>query len=281
MKQKFANIYNYANYREFLEEYQKNRYAVDKSFSRTKVCQRLGLPNTKSFFRDVLAGKSISKNFVERFIQAFELDKKEARYFRVLVQFTQSQAEEERERLFDQLISLNQTPKRFIQSDSYAFYSARHHSLVRAALDVYTITDNYKYLGSRLIPPISAKEARSSLALLARLKMAKRNKKGQWLQTEKSASAGFCGKNELVKQFQLGKLEQGKKAMLSALNYPNQTLTMTLSLSGAMLEKLEKKVENFRAEVRSMVHKDENPAEQVYQVNVQYFPQSKPKKDDE
>jgi uncharacterized protein (TIGR02147 family) len=56
---------------------------------------------------------------------------------------------------------------------------------------------------------------------------------------------------------------------------------MTLSLSGAMLEKLEKKVENFRAEVRSMVHKDENPAEQVYQVNVQYFPQSKPKKDDE
>ena len=111
--------------------------------------------------------------------------------------------------------------------------------------------------------------------------MVKRNKKGRWLQTDKSASAGFCGKNELVKQFQLGKLEQGKKAMLSSLNYPNQTLTMTVSLSCAMLSKLEKKVENFRSEVRSMIHKDEKPAEQIYQINVQYFPQSKPKKDDE
>lgn len=281
MTNKYANLYNYANYREYLEEYQKNRHAVDKTFSRNRVCQLLGLPNTRSYFRDVLAGKDISKNFVDRFIEAFKMDKNEARYFKVLVQFTQSQSQEERERLFEQLVALNQTPKRFIESDTYAFYKAKHHSVVRAALDVFTVSDNYKYLGSRLIPPISEKEAKSSIELLERLKMVKRDETGRWLPAEKWVTAGFCGKNEAVKQYQLGKLDQGKKAMLSPLNDPNQTLTMTFSLSQDMLAKLQKKIEKFRREVRSMIHKDEKNSQQVYQVNLQYFPQTKCKKGDE
>src|SRR4051794_34504975 len=122
MKGTHANIYEYADFRKYLEEYQAKRQAEDKTFSRIGICKLLGLPNTRSYFTDVLKGKQVSKNFVDRFIQVLDLGKEEAQYFRVLVQFNQAENENERELLFDQLISLNRTPKRFIDSKAYAFY---------------------------------------------------------------------------------------------------------------------------------------------------------------
>src|SRR5947208_3140515 len=131
MNAKYANIFEHADFRKFLLEYQTNRHAVDKRFSRLGICKMLGLPNTRSFFTDVLNGRQVSKNYAERFVKVLELDKDEAQYFRVLVQFNQAENENERELLFDQLISLNRTPKKFIDADAYAYFKEWHHGAVR------------------------------------------------------------------------------------------------------------------------------------------------------
>jgi uncharacterized protein (TIGR02147 family) len=274
----WANIYDYANYRKFLDDYQKARYAEDKTFSKNRICRRLGLPNTKSYFRDVLAGKDITPAFIERFITAFELDKEEAQFFKVLVQFNQSANEQERELYFDQLISLNKTPSRFIDTKTYAYYKEWRHPAVRAALDVLDIKDEYRSLGTKFIPPITAKKVQQSIELLANLGLIKRNKSGFWKSTDKNLSAGFCAGNEIIKQYQLNRIEMGKQALLQAPPQVHRTFTMTLSMSTEIMEKLMERLQKLKSEIRSMVHKDTRPAEHVYQLNLQLFPQIKSKK---
>jgi hypothetical protein len=106
-----TNIFEFSDFRKFLAEYQRIRQAEDKTYTRSRVCRELGLPNSRSYFNDVVKGlKPLTKNAVERFILALRMDPDEARYFRVLVDFNQSVQPAEREMLFDQLVALNRTP---------------------------------------------------------------------------------------------------------------------------------------------------------------------------
>lgn len=274
MKGAYANIYEYADFRKYLEEYQLKRQAADQGFSRIGICRLLGLPNTRSYFTSVLKGKPVSRTFVDRFIQVLELGKEEAQYFRVLVQFNQAESEGERELLFDQLIALNRTPKQFIDEKSYAYYKVWVHSAVRAMLDVVEVKDNPDVLARRLVPAVSVKKVKESLALLAGLGLIDRNERGFWKATDKSVTAGAYVQHELVRQYQLQSFELGKRAVYAPSGKPQNMSTLTLSMSAKMRDKLFQKLQKFKSEVRSMVHKDGDPATCLYQLNIQLFPQS-------
>ena len=64
----FVNIFEFTKFRKFLAEYQERRQAAEPSFSRTEFCNLLGLPNTRSYFNDVVQGKRVTDNMRERFI---------------------------------------------------------------------------------------------------------------------------------------------------------------------------------------------------------------------
>ncbi|MBF0430809.1 MAG: TIGR02147 family protein [Fibrobacteria bacterium] len=274
MNIKEVNLFDYANYRAFLAEYQKKRQQKEKSFSKSEFCRQLGLPNTRSFFQDVLNNKAISKNFVERFVQVMGLDVYEAQFFRVLVQFNQSTNEEERELLFDQLISLNRTPKSFVDKKSYAYYKKWYHSAIFSLVDVIEIKDDYKALAKKLYPTITTKQARDSIKLMSDLGLIEKDEEGVWRATDRAITAGPYVRNELVKQYQLQCLDLAKQIMLNQLKKPHNISTMTVSISGKAYQLIEKKLQKFKSEIRSIVHKEGDPSDRVYQLNIQYFPQS-------
>src|SRR5690606_17777158 len=114
------NVFDFVDFKMFLKDYQAQRQALDKSFTRSRFCRELGLPNTRSFFNDVVKGaRPLSSVNVERFIAALGMNEAEGCYFRVLVGFNQSVIPGERELLFDQLVSLNNAPVRVVSPEEY------------------------------------------------------------------------------------------------------------------------------------------------------------------
>jgi len=269
------NLFDYADFRKFLADYQKIRHEQEGSFSKSEFCRQLGLPNTRSFLGDVISnGKSISKNYVERFIRVMKLDKEESLFFRVLVQFNQSQQEDERDLLFDQLVSLNRTPKRFVDKKAFAYYRKWYHSAIFSLLDVFEISDDYKFLSKKVFPPVTTKQARDSIKLMKDLGIIKKNELGMWKATDRAITTGPYVKNELIKQYQLQCLDLAKQVMLSPIKKPHNISTMTVSISDKGYKLIEKKLQKFKSELRSIVHKESEPSQNVYQINIQYFPQS-------
>jgi uncharacterized protein (TIGR02147 family) len=275
MNKQYSNIFDYADFRKFLSDYQKKRSFEDKSFTKSKFCKLLGMKSTRGFVTDVINGKSVSKTITERFIQTLEFDEEEAIYFRVLVQFNQSMLDRERDLLFDQLISLNRTPKRFVDKKAYAYYSKWYHSAIFTVLDLFDFKANYKELAGKLYPSITPTQARASVALLKKLKLIKQDDRGCWRGTDKAITTGEYVQDELVKQYQLQCLELAKSALLMNTVRSQNISTMTLSTSKTIHNQIEKKLQKFKSEIRSMVHKDSEPADRVYQLNLQFFPQSK------
>lgn len=271
------NVFEYVDFRKFLEDYHARRQAQDRTYTRSRLCNELGLPNTRSFFNDVVKGSRVlSKTYVERFVRAFGMDADEARYFRVMVDFNQSSNPHERELYFDQLVSLNRTPSRAVNPDEYEFYRHWHHTTIFSLLDVIEFRDDYAALAKRVLPSIPVTKARESIKLLQKLNLIAPREDGVWKPVAKTLDAGRYVRNELVKQYQLQCLELSKEAMLIDHRAPRNFSTVTLSVSRKGLERIERKLQQFKSEARAIAHREEDPADRVYQLNIQLFPQALP-----
>jgi uncharacterized protein (TIGR02147 family) len=269
------NIFDYNNYRKFLAEYQDARVAEDKSFTKSNFSRLLGLPNTRSFVTDVIAGKNITSAFIERFTSVLGLTRDEAQFFRVLVLFNQAQSSEERELYFDQLISLNRTPKRVLDESVYSYYKNWYNSVIRALLHIYDFHGDYSELAKKVFPAITPTQAKASIKLLDKLGLIIKNSSGVFKPTDKSIATPDGVRDELIKNYQLSCLDMAKNSLIKNSDMSQSISTNVLSISDEGYKRIEKKIKKFRSEIRSIVHKDEKPADRVYQMNISLFPNSR------
>jgi uncharacterized protein (TIGR02147 family) len=275
MSQTIPSIYEYNDFRKYLSDYQKIMVQTDRSFSASNICRRLGMPNTRSYFADVLKGKLVTDTFVDRYAKLLKLSVEEERFFRTLVNFNQAGTADRKEWYFEQLITLNRTPKRVVDPETYLFYKEWHHTAVWAVLDVIDFKDSYAGLSRKLNPPITVKQARRSIALLKKLGLIKKDKRGFFKPVDRSITTGSYVKDALINQYQAKCLDLAKQALVGQQPGPKNFSTMTLRISKGTYKTMEKRLQSFKAEVRSIAHKDERPAEVVYQMNIQLFPNSR------
>jgi uncharacterized protein (TIGR02147 family) len=142
MKSENPEIFQYIDFRKYLEDYYSVRKSLDASFTHEYICRRLGQENAKSYFNNVVKGRAnVTPAFTDRFIDLLELKPDEAKYFRALVNYNQTISPHEKEFFFDQLVRLNSTPHRVIDRNAYAFYKEWRHSAIRALLDIVNISN--------------------------------------------------------------------------------------------------------------------------------------------
>lgn len=274
MKDKLPNVYNYNNFRKYLADYQQARYSYDKTFTKSNICKLLGQPNTRSYFNNVLKEKNITASFAERFVKILTLNEEEAQFFRVLVKFNQAENPNEKELYLEQLISLNKTPNIVMNRENFEYYRNWYNSAIRAILKIYDFSGDYKELAQKVFPNITTKQARESIKLLKKLELIKKNENGIYKLTKNSISAPEYIRDDLIKQYQMKSLDLAKTSISMDHSLPQTMATNTISISEEGYKRLEQKIHKFRSEVRSLVHKDENEPDRVYQLGIQLFPNS-------
>jgi uncharacterized protein (TIGR02147 family) len=278
MEKSQVNIFSFVDFKRFLAEAYEWRSRTDGKFSKTWICRQMGLPNSRSFFSDIIAGKKqLSNAKMELLIPVFGLEGDEAQYFRFLVLYNQTVVKDEREFYLDQLIALNRTPWMLVDRNAYEYYREWYTSAIRAYLDIADIVDEHEKIAKALYPPVSVPQVKASMELLKRLNFIKQDKRGFWKPGEKILFSKSDANDALVKRYQAKCIELGLPALYDADLHPKTFVTRTLSVSSDIYVKIEKKLQKFLSEVRSLVHKDENPADRLCQLNVQLFPQARTK----
>ena len=267
-------LFEYNDFRRFLSDYIEARSRVDDGFTKSSLCRKLGIPNSRSYINDVINGKTVTPSYVERFVRALAFGREEAQFFRVLVKLNQvsQTSPEEYELYFSQLISLNRTPKRILDKKTFAFYSDWRHSAVRTMLDIINFKDDYRELARSMVPPIRPKQARESIELLKSLGLIALDESGYYKMTDRAVTTpDWCG-DIVIKQYQAQWLDLARQTVLSPEKMPRRMATNLVSISEKGYNRLVDKIAQFRAEVRSLVNKDEYPADRIYQLGIQFFP---------
>lgn len=272
---RLPDLYSYFDYRKYLADYYRNRKEFDPGFSHTYICYRLGQRNSKSYFANVINGtRNMSSEFISRMIDLLDFDTEKANYFRALVNYNQTTNQNERDYYFDQLIERSETEKRLISSDEYAFYKEWHHGVIRALLDIHNISDNYESIARIIRPALTVRQVKKSIHLLESLKLIEKNPQGYYKPTQKSVKTEDFVRDELIERYQIECLEMAKTVLMNKDDQPREISTNILSISEEGLKKIQDKLLKFREEVRAIVHGDEKPADRIYQLDIQLFPNS-------
>lgn len=271
------DIYQFTHFRKYLEEYQAARMKLEPSFTRTEICNLLGLPKTRSYFADVLRGKKVSPRMTAKFIELLELDRKEAKYFETMVKLDQAKKDTERSSAMEELLRQHPNPQHVLDSDAYEYYTHWYHSAMFAILDAMNVKDNLAPVQKRIFPKVPLGKLRDSLALLERLGLARKNEDGFWKPTKESISSGPYNNAELIKQYQLQCFELSKLALISPPKMPTIMSTLTFSISEEAYKKLEAELQEFKTRARRIISEDKAKANGVYQMNLHLFPNLEPR----
>ncbi len=275
MSETKINIYEYIDFRRFLQDYYTERRACDKKFTHAYICQQMGLPNTRSYFKDILSGKrNLSNTKTELLVELLELQGDEAQFFRILVLYSQTDLKGERDFLFDQMVSLNKTPLRFVDRASYDYFSEWYHSAIRALLDTLECKGDPEELAKVLRPSVPIEKITASLELLKKLKLISPNDNGILKPTSKTIAAQTNLRGELVKNYQSGYLKIVQKALEEQLTPAQKNVTKTISISQEGYERIQNRIEKFLSEISSIIHKDDKKAERVVLLNMNFLPLS-------
>jgi uncharacterized protein (TIGR02147 family) len=269
---KIPSVYAYNDFRRYLSDWQKVRKESDPPLTGAEIHARLGLPKTRSFLADVIAGKSITSAFVERFVQLLELGRDEAQFFRTLVRFNQASHAEERELAFDQLVALNRTPRTVLGEAQREYFRHWWIGAVRALLDTGDYTDDPGVLAKALMPKVTPGQVRKALEVLRELGLIGSDARGFWKPTEAALSTPDHSRDELVLGLQLQHLGLLEKSLLQPRTQEQMSTTNLVSVSHGMALQIRQKLEKVRAEIRSMTHKDPHPAQDVCLIQLSFLP---------
>jgi uncharacterized protein (TIGR02147 family) len=273
MSTNLPSIYEYNDFRKFIADFQKAKSEQEPAYTKSRMSQLLGLPNSRSYLSDIMKGKNVSNTFIERFIHLFSFNQEEGNFFRMLVKFNQAENPDERELYFEQLIALNKTPKKFLYEQSYRYYKHWYNSAIRALLNVYNFDGtDYSVLAETIVPSITVPQAKQAIKLLLKLDLIKKNEQGFYKPTASAISTEEFIRSEVLKQFQIKSLELAKRAILDDAMKAKILATNTISISKRGQKRIEKQIDRFRSQIRSIVHKDEDPPETIYQIDVLFFP---------
>jgi uncharacterized protein (TIGR02147 family) len=179
---KKPDIFGYQDFRKYLTDLYAFHRRLDTKFNKSYVCRKMGLLNSRSYFNEVLHGRVVSKPKVEDFIRTFALNKLEAKYFRILVNFNQAtEFREEREWYFEQLQALSgisHGPERLHLDNAFDIVCC--YNSIRAVLGIADIREEFAYLANHVYPPVAAAQAEEAVRNLSRMGLIRRDERGFW-----------------------------------------------------------------------------------------------------
>jgi len=267
----YIDIYQFTHFRKYLEEYQAARVQKDPEFTRTGICNMLGLPKTRSYFADVLRGKKVSPRMVAKFIEILGLDRKAAKYFETMVQLDQAKTDTARKAAMDELLAQHPNPQHILNTDAYDYYNHWYNSALFAILDAMDVADDLAPVQKRIFPKVPIGKLKDSLALLERLGLARKNEEGFWKPTKDSLATVQQSKSQMVLQFQKQCLELSKQALESAGKESRDMTTFTFSVSKKAQKQVEVAAEKFKVQIRHIVTADSEKPEIVEHINLHVF----------
>lgn len=238
-------------------------------YSNRKFASEVGFKSS-SFLRMVIQGtRTLNHENIEKLIQAFQLDKREAEFFQLLVQFDQAENPKAADEVYRRILQ-NEAFRRVRQmaQAEYDFFSSWHMIAILEA--VSTSFGQFSEVHMAETVGIDIKELKRTLKLLKDLKLID-YQHNRWVRLDRQIETPLDVQGLNVRNFHR---EMAKRAIEMLDQVPSEERTfagMTINLSPEGYLDFRKRIFEFLRECNA-IYSEQEKSDVVYQVNVQLFP---------
>lgn len=268
-----APIFAYTDYRAWLRELFEELKRTKPFFSFRYAAAKTGVD--ASNLAKILAGKRhMARKAVPAFARLAELGRKESEYLDLLLRFGRSRSEKASREIFQRILSLQEPSGVRLAADQLEFYSRWHHTALFALLDCVPFRGKgHAELAQRLRPPLPVRELKESLALLERLGLVREDADGRLVPVPKVLTSGEKWQAMAIRQFQEETLRLAGRALADMPREERDISTLTFSIRRQDLQAAREITREYRKAMMKLAEAS-SPAEQVFQLNIQFFPLS-------
>jgi uncharacterized protein (TIGR02147 family) len=238
------------------------------------VSQKSGLKSSGFISWVVMGKKNVSVDLATRIASVLKLSKRESNYFELLVLHNQAKSTEQRQLFFDRMLAFRSTHATVLERDRDQYYSQWFYSAIRELVAITEISDEQQVC-ALLNPPISRSDAKTALDLLLRLGLIRRTDKNIFERVDQAITSGKSINTALIHSFQITTMQMAQSALHRINKEERDISTVTLSCNSKDLEKIRERISQMRLEI-SAIACASTDANQVFQLNTQFFPLSKP-----
>jgi uncharacterized protein (TIGR02147 family) len=273
MTQHPPTIYEYMDYRKYLQDWYADRKARQPSFSYENFARKAGF-KSKGYLHHILSGRrNLTKSAIFKIGEALGLDEKSLSYFQNLVGYGQGKTGSEKSFFFKKLMEGSpKSPARVLQEDHYEFYSKWYYNTVRELIGLIRFKEDYDMLGGLLNPPISGAEARKAVQLLLRLGLIEKTRTG-YRQANQAVTTGNETLAMAVRDFHKQNLSLADRAVDAVTPEERDLSCLILSLPEAGFQEIKGEIQSFRKKLMKIADGMAAPS-RVYHVNFQFYPTS-------
>jgi uncharacterized protein (TIGR02147 family) len=264
-------IFEYLDYRRFLQDYYARRKAENPAFSYENFARKAGL-KSKGMLHDILTGKrALSKESVFKVGEAMGLDEKALAYFEDLVSYGQAKTLKEKSIFFRRLKEKSpRTRIQKIRDDGYEFYSQWYFNTLRELLPLIRFKGDFEALGSMLNPAITAVQTRKAVELLVRLGLLEKTRTG-YRQNDHLLTSGDDVQAMALRDFHLQNMALAADSIDKMARTERDHSCLIVPFSKEGFEALKSDIQAFRKKVLKMSEEDAHP-NRIFHVNFLVFP---------
>lgn len=275
-KKEQRKIFEYLDYRQFLQDYYQSKKAENSAFSLRAFSDKIGF-KAKDFISRVMQGdKNLSAQSIQKIISGLKFGKREAAFFEDLVWFNQAETMEEKNSWFQKMqnelkivrFTAGQHQLAFYQ---YQVYSHWRHLVVRSLIGMFGFHGDFATLAKSVHPPITIDEAKESVALLEKCNLVKEEEDGSYVLVNKDITTGDRTSRIALRGFHQHCLALGAASIDRDPPQQRNISGLTLGISQSAYEKIVERMSAFRKEIAQIADEDEE-ADKVYQLQLLLFP---------
>jgi uncharacterized protein (TIGR02147 family) len=270
------SIFSYLSSREFLRDAYEERKSGNPAFSYRFIARRVGI-NASTFVRILQGKRNLTQKMIAPVAAVFKLGKRETVYFGLLLNLDHARSDQEKKLYFEKAVSFNKSEVMTLLADRYALFESWKYIAIRELLGHYRFCGDYEALAQMCEPPISPREAKLAIGLLARLGLIRKDPKGCFRPTDKFVTAGENWRSIAIANYQKSTIALAGEALERFPPEERDISTLTVNLSAGGLAMVKEKIRSIRKEILEVENMDTG-CDRVFQVNFQIFPMSKSSK---
>ena len=232
-----------------------------------------------SFLKDIIEGRrNITANQLDNFYSVLGFGTKEAEFFANLVTLDQSNNEEAQKKAFEQIAATRRFQQaRKLEGNSYLYLSNWYCPAIREMALLPNFRATPEWICQNIRPKISKKQAKEAIEILQSLQMIEIQKDS----TVKVQDGTLATPSQVfgiaVHNLHKELLQLAAESIDRFHSSQRHLLGVTVNVPHSLIPELKEEMNNFAARICDICDSNTDPSEQVLQVNLHFYPLSKPK----
>ena len=265
------DILEYRDYRQYIADYYADRKAKS-AFSWQEFATAAGF-SSPVYLKYVSEGRfNLSEEAAGRTAKAMHLADFECKFFVEMVKFCHAKTDDEKRSAFSKMITIAESNKaKILEGESFRFFEDWKNPVLRELAPAMPGAKPLA-LAHACREKISAAEVSETLNFLVKADLLKKDKDGNYDQTDKVVTTGPMEVTPLAVR---GMHRQMGEFALDAIEGVPQDERhfsgLTLGITREAYEEIVRKIAEFRKDIIAIATR-ESATDEVYRLNVQFFP---------